>query len=264
MNTVTCPLCQTALRPTEEAASVVRCPVCSGMVFCDGKGPQVVIAHESEALCRQMGTVLLEVGMTPLRAADGAEVMRLLEAFRPAAVVLDVGLSRVLTFQLVEYIRRTPALKNTKVLLVASVFKKTAYKRRPTSLYGADDYVEQHHIPDMLARKLAKLLEHDIATVDGHVEERRALIEATQARSDLGGALRVRALAHSIVADIALYHQGAFEKAVCGEQSDLEEPLQEGRRLLAEIVEDPTAHGGSDPIGEAFSAFINEMRRAIQ
>ena len=44
------------------------------------------------------------------------------------------------------------------VILIASVFNKTAYKRTPHSLYGADDYVEQHHIPDMLPVKLARLI----------------------------------------------------------------------------------------------------------
>ena len=50
--------------------------------------------------------------------------------------------------------RRAPT---TRVVLVASIYNRTGYKRRPTSLYGADDYVEQHHIPDALVGKLERL-----------------------------------------------------------------------------------------------------------
>ena len=50
MSTVACPHCTTEMRPTDEGAIVVRCPSCSGTVFCQGEGPQVIIAHESEAL----------------------------------------------------------------------------------------------------------------------------------------------------------------------------------------------------------------------
>jgi hypothetical protein len=32
------------------------------------------------------------------------------------------------------------------------------YKRTPTNLYGADDYIEKHHIPDSLVNKLRKLI----------------------------------------------------------------------------------------------------------
>jgi len=32
------------------------------------------------------------------------------------------------------------------------------YKRTPTNLYGADDYIEKHHIPDILVPKLNKLI----------------------------------------------------------------------------------------------------------
>jgi CheY-like chemotaxis protein len=233
------------------------------MVFCRAEGPEVVIAHESEPICQQMGVVLLRAGVRPLRAANGDQARQLLEAFCPPAAILDVGLGGVLAFQLIEHIRRAPSLSATKVLLVASVFKKTAYKRRPASLYGADDYVEQHHIPDMLAPKVLRLIGEPMTRVDPRVDERRAVIAATQGRADLSGSVRMRALAHSIVADIALYYQAEFEKAVRGESADLDSALAEGRRLLEEIV-DMSSHAGADPVGEAFAAFIEELRRVAR
>jgi len=49
-------------------------------------------------------------------------------------------------------------LKETKVVLVSAIYDKTRYKRAPSSLYGADDYIERHHIHDGLIPKLKKML----------------------------------------------------------------------------------------------------------
>ena len=57
-----------------------------------------------------------------------------------------------------ERLRGKPSLSDTGIILIASVFQHTRYKRAPTSLYGADDYVEKHHIRDRLLEKITRLL----------------------------------------------------------------------------------------------------------
>lgn len=264
MSTVACPLCS---QPVELEAGTPggRCAACQALVFAAPGGPTVLVAHESDEICLQMGHVLVEAGFHAVRGAHGGHVMQLLrQGPPPAAVVLDVGLDEVTTFQIIEYLHNTPELQPVKVVLVASVFSKTAYKRRPSTLYGADDYVEQHHIPDKLAQKVANLLGITQIPLVHSVGERRAVIQAAEPRHDLSGIVRVRALAHSIVADIALYHQAEFEHVVRGEGATrLEDPLNEGRRLLAEMV-NPSDYDTQDPIGEAFNAFVDEMRRVTR
>lgn len=256
-----CQLCGAEVGGGGSAPLWLRCRACGTMVFRAGPGPRVVIGHESEEISEQIGAVLLDAGLSPVRAADGEQVMQILSANPPAAVVLDVALDKVLTYQVVEHLQKTPDLAHVRSVLVASVFRKTAYKRRPQSLYGADDYIEQHHIPDGLVKKLATLLGYDVDAARKDVMQRRTAIEAVEERPDLAGALRVRALAHSIVADIALYHQGEFERAVRGDHSGLGDAIAEGRRLLAEMV-DPKSYAGRDPIVEALNVFLSEMRRA--
>ena len=86
---------------------------------------------------------------------EGRAALAALER-RPAALVLDVALPAVHAYEIVEEVKRRAP--DTRVVLVASIYNRTGYKRRPTSLYGADDYVEQHHIPDALLVKLERLI----------------------------------------------------------------------------------------------------------
>ena len=237
----------------------MRCQGCHGMVFRSSPGPAVLVAHESEEISQQIGSVLLNVGFTPLRAAHGRQALTILEKRRPVAAVLDVGLGEVMSFQLVEYVRQHRELQAVRVVLVASVFNAAAYKRRPHSLYGADDYVEQHHIPDMLPEKLGRLLQMSAGKDSADLEERRARIHEGETRADLTGAERVKVLARSIVADIALYNEaelGAF--LATRELAALAKALEEGRRLLSEMTS-PGDYAGRDPILDAFHAMVAEM-----
>jgi response regulator RpfG family c-di-GMP phosphodiesterase len=61
-------------------------------------------------------------------------------------------------FELCDIIKKSPLLKGIGVILIASIYDKTRYKRAPQSLYGADDYIERHHIEDELLIKVQRLL----------------------------------------------------------------------------------------------------------
>jgi DNA-binding response OmpR family regulator len=262
-NPSSCPLCKQARQIPAEGPVWARCPSCQGMIFRCLEGPRVVIGHESEDISSQTGEVLLEAGFCPLRAKDGDETIRILEAHQCPAAVLDVALGKILAFQVIHYLRSRPTLQGTKVVLIASVYSKTAYKRKPQTLYGADDYVEQHHIPDKLTVKLKSLLNlGEAETVrDAAVLQRADKIREAEQRIDLEGLRRVRTVAHNIVADIALYNQSDIEKVVkTGNLDVMASVLQEGRRLLAEMV-DIRYVRDADPIMDAFQALINGMRR---
>lgn len=262
-NASTCPICRHVQEAPAEGSVWTRCPSCQGMVFKNIDGPRVVVGHESEKISQQTGEVLLESGFCPLRAKDGEEVLRIFESHKPPAAVLDVALSKILAFQVIHYLRARPDLKDTKVVLIASVYSKTAYKRKPQSLYGADDYVEQHHIPDKLPVKLSSLMKLGESEVvrDEAVLQRADLIREAERRGDLEGLRRVRTVAHNIVADIALYNQSDIERVVkTGDLDVMASVLQEGRRLLTEMV-DIRYVRDADPIMDAFQALIDGMRR---
>jgi CheY-like chemotaxis protein len=258
-----CPLCSHTQDLPSDGQVWTRCPDCQGMIFKTVDGPRVVVGHESEKISQQTGEVLIEAGFCPLRAKDGDETLRIFESHQPPAAVLDVALGKILAFQVIHYLRARPDLKETKVVLIASVYSKTAYKRKPQSLYGADDYVEQHHIPDKLPVKLSSLLKlgESEAVRDEAVLQRADLIREAEQRGDLDGLRRVRTVAHNIVADIALYHQSDIERVVqTGDLDAMASVLQEGRRLLTEMV-DIRYVRDADPIMDAFQALIDGMRR---
>ncbi len=106
-----------------------------------------------------IGDALIDAGFRVDMASDGIEALKKANEIRPLGMVLDVGLpGGVYGFELCEQLKGSPATKDIKIVLLSSVYDKRKYKRKPTSLYGADDYVEKHHIPDSLPIKLRKLI----------------------------------------------------------------------------------------------------------
>lgn len=259
MSMVVCPHCGAAATGTESQVWS-RCDACGGMVFRPVAGPRVLVAHESEEVCAQVGAVLLGAQLHTLRAGNGTHARRLLDSHQPAAVVLDVGLADGSVFEIIDYIRNSDALAAAKIVLLASVFNQTAYKRRPASLYGADDYVEQHHIPDMLPEKLRSLLGLDAPELPADIRDRVEAIRNADAWRELQGVERVRAVARSIVGDVALYHEADMAKAANGSvSSELAHALSEGRRVLQHALPSGTC-GIEDPVTEAFQQVLAELR----
>jgi CheY-like chemotaxis protein len=235
----------------------------------------VLVAHESEAIREVIRRLLEDAGFGVSTAADGRAAVA---ALRPApdALVLDVALSGVHSYELVQEARR--CAPSSRIILVASVYNRTGYKRRPTSLYGADDYVEQHHIPDKLVEKISALigppgeLPHPPAPHED-TDEARAIRAAAELR--LVGALepllpsqavqRAERLARLIVADIALYNGDALDAAErLGNTVELEARLRldlEEGRLIFDLRVPAEVRRTRDFIGEALDE-LRATRRA--
>jgi CheY-like chemotaxis protein len=89
------------------------------------------------------------------------EALKKVHDFKPQGIVLDVGLPGIYGFDLCERLKNNPDTKSIKIVLLSSVYDMRRYKRTPMTLYGADDYIEKHHIPDLLPGKLNKLIHPD-------------------------------------------------------------------------------------------------------
>jgi DNA-binding NarL/FixJ family response regulator len=205
-----------------------------------------------------------------LEAQSGDEALRLILREHPRVLVVDVALPGREPFVLCDDI--TQAGLRTRVILVASVYDHTRYKRRPTSLYGADDYVEQHHIPDMLPGKVERLLgqEHrpwQPTPLDPVVAERlrhagQALLTIRGGTSEEGLRQAIR-LSELLVADLSLYtgdlmtHLGPDEPL----PEALRQDLEEARVILAERVPGELL-GQRDLVGEAFAQFVARRHEA--
>jgi CheY-like chemotaxis protein len=211
------------------------------------EAPLIVIAHESEtireAICHQVADAGYRV-----RSVGGGLALRDELRLLPAALVLDVALPEVHAYEIVEEAKRLSTAP--AIVLVASIYNRTGYKRRPTSLYGADDYVEQHHIPDQLLPKLERLvglapMHVEPPSAHAETDDGRKIRDAGERRLSLVGAStpnvrdaqptppggvstraanatpanaaatieRAQRLAWLIVSDIALYNGDALDAA---------------------------------------------------
>ncbi len=255
--------------------------------------PRVVIGHDDDTIRGSAAAAAREAGydVVEVRDGDAAEAALAAEP-TPSALVVDAGLPGKAGFELCQAIERLGL--PTKVVLIASVYSKTAYKRKPTSLYGAHDYVEQHHIVDMLGPKLAALVPAPSPLPEGRSAHRPSTLSQAQqaqanavreagerrlqpiARSGVGHAeavARAAQLARLIVTDLLLYsgsearhwvdegrRRGA-DPASRSLPARLANDLDEGRRLLKLSVP-VDVMGGRDLIGEAFVELLNQERES--
>ncbi len=239
----------------------------------DATPRRVVVAHSETAIRDSAMAVARVAGYEVIGVGDGASARSLLRSVpTPAALVVDVALPDVLGYELCEEIAALGL--PTKVILIASVYSKTAYKRRPTNLYGASDYVEQHHIVDQLGDKLAHAIE-----VEGlpHAVRRRSVSETGEHkaaaireagegrlgfryRSEREAMDRARGLARLLVADMALYGGetiAEWRAAGCpGDYPDaLAADVDEARRLF-ELRVPPEIAGAEDFFGAALRVVL--------
>lgn len=237
---------------------------------------EIVVAHESEAIREAIRRLCADAGYAVHAVGEGQAALAAL-ARRPAALVIDVALPAVHAYEVVEEAKRRAP--ETRVVLVASIYNRTGYKRRPTSLYGADDYVEQHHIPDALLAKLERLIGPAPKAVElppAHVltPEGVEIRDAGQGRLEPLPAQptttprmieRAERLARLIVADIALYNGDALDAADHhGHEAELEARLRtdlEEGRLLFDLRVPAEVRRTRDFIAEAL-AEIRKQRRA--
>ena len=300
---IRCPACRRYYRITmapPAPGTRLRCTKC-GEVFAFGAGParaaapspapppprgaasppRVLVATDGPEFRSLIGEVIDAAGCELRLAASGEQAWAAIGSWRPQVVLLDVALPGLPAFEICERLRGTPALAGTGIILIASVFQQTRYKRAPTSLYGADDYIEKHHIRDRLPAKIARLLPQGPpprtapapppapagapAAAAGVVtareqeilvrEELPAGLRATQRHGLERLQENLRRFARIIVSDIALYNQDLVERGVReGTFAELlAKELDEGRRLYQTRV----------PPGAADAGFFEEAVRGF-
>ena len=290
---VSCPECAARLRldPQRLAGKrlTLRCARCRKIFQVSVPSPakreeplRVLIAHSDQDLCQAVVETLSREGLNGEVCHDGYQALSSLQQTKPQVAVIDVALPGLLAFELIEQLRREPELKDLRIILLSSVFNKMAYKRKPTSLYGADDYIEKHHIPDDLVPKIHRLVANassgpardvgkatvgdEYAAEPGFLEAMNDKIQQAEARETQGteeneARQKARRLARIIVSDIALYNQERVDEGLrSGRFYDLfASEITEGKRLFLE--RHPSGAAASiSVLEEAFEAFIRRRR----
>lgn len=302
---VSCPVCAARLRLARERLAgkrvTLRCIRCRGvfkvevpLAAAENTRYHVLVAHGDRALCSTIGDILAAAGISYQVCHDGEDALASMAAAPPQVAVVDVALPGLYAFEVVDKVRSRPGLGEVKILLLSSVYNKTAYKRTPSSLYGADDYIEKHHLPDDLVPKIHRLAvsaspvsaavspKEPVAVGQAMGGEEsgpqmRTFVDAVNARirdaeeSEVSppaggdGFSKARRLAHIIVSDIALYNQERVEEGIRqGNVFDLlAEDLEEGRRFFNERIP-PEIGGQENFLHQAFSTLVEQLKRDLR
>lgn len=247
---------------------------------------RVLIVHSDEELCATIADIFRRENIPYDICHDGQAALRTMAAKPPAVALIDVALPGFYAFEVVEKVRRQPALHDVRIILLSSVYNKAAYKRSPTSLFGADDYLEKHHISDQLVSKVRRLgggggiskSREANAGVETKQKEagpenaekintrvQQAEDHEVSSSSADSGWEKARRLARIIVSDIALYNE---ERVAEGIRTGtfyhiLGAEVEEGRRLFAERVAEDI-RSKQDLLQEAFDAFIERRQNELQ
>jgi predicted Zn finger-like uncharacterized protein len=260
---------------------------------------KVVVAHESAAFCSAVQRVLAPEPFDVFVYNDGRQALAAIEQMLPSVVLLDVALPSMYGFEVCDAVRKNQSLAAVKTILIASIYDKTRYKRSPQSLYGADDYIEKHHIPDSLAAMVYRLVagqkphetpsarpatpEEEGQTTQEELsrqeidaqeatrqelkkdEEQETSVTATPTPLELPEAhSKAKRLARIIVSDIILYNQARVEEGVRnGTFYDLlADDVQEGTSLYERRVP-VEVRTGSSYLKDAFDELIAKKRQEL-
>ena len=118
---------------------------------------KIVVAHDGDSVLKLVESILTEEGYQVICESEGIAAVVAIEREKPFLVILDVALPRIYGFEICDRLKNSPESNEIKVILLAAIYDKTRYKREPVSLYGADDYIEKHHIQDSIAKKVKRL-----------------------------------------------------------------------------------------------------------
>jgi predicted Zn finger-like uncharacterized protein len=203
-----------------------RCTHCKHVFAVDPYRTKILVAKDNKEFCLSVKEILEDHDFEVLTASDGCEAMKMIQEGQPALALLDVALPKIYGFELCETLKSDPLTRHLRIILLAASYRKARYKRLPESLYGADDYIEIHHIEDKLIEKIRLLLSDSTRTAGERPEEKKQTEADTQAaRASVPEELlgKVERLARTMLSDIALYNEKKIKEGLL--EGDLEERL---------------------------------------
>ncbi|MGA2191797.1 MAG: response regulator [Nitrospirota bacterium] len=248
---------------------------------------KIVVAHNGEAVLSLVENLLKAEGYEVTAASEGVSAVVAIEKEKPFMAILDVALPSIYGFEICDRFKNREDSSGIKVILIASIYDKTRYKRDPMSLYGADDYIEKHHIQECLVKKVHRL-ESQSLPLSGQktvreeetcmprpeeaplrqsqaAEMRKDEIKPYSPPPDSKQVEAARRFARIILSDIALYNQGTVEEGIkSGTFAELlAAELREGRDLYnGRVPEDVRRQ--ADYFNEEVEKFIEKKMRTME
>lgn len=208
---------------------------------------RILIAVEEEELGKLIQRILGHNGYQGFPVTSGKEVLAALRGGGYDLLLISVYLPDMMSYELLDQVAVEQSATKIPSILLSAVHHAARYKRAPTSLYGADDYVERHHLPDLLVPKIRRLLSSDDEypgkvtpgdvppPTDEQVLVKRDLetLEKTVRISENLQMGEVQRMCRVIVGDIALYNEDVIASTPPGDLLNaIASDLSEGEALL--------------------------------
>jgi predicted Zn finger-like uncharacterized protein len=294
---VKCPKCQVKLNiPDEKIApegSRFKCPKCTTilLVKMPAEKPQeavkpkqldknkILIALGAEEMSQKMASLLTGDGFSVVTSGDGVDAMVRAAKELPYTAIVDVSLPKIYGFEICKRLKTTPDTRDIKVILYTSVHDKTKYRRPPSSLYGADEYIEDHEIDSHLLQKVHALLrgtapakKTEAATEPAAASQTQVEAPSTpevsaQAGAPTGGDEwidKAKRLARTVLADVFLYNPQKAEDALrSGNFLDVfTAEINEGRKLYESRIPQDVRNQG-DYFQQEVLEFLEGKKKSL-
>jgi predicted Zn finger-like uncharacterized protein len=287
---VICPKCKIKLKINEgkltSEGSRFKCPSCSTVFLVkkslaipkkETDSNKVLVAHSNTAMMDEIISLLTKEGYQIITASDGIDAMVKAMKELPFLAIIEVALPKIYGFEVCRRLKLRSETKEIRVILVASVYDKRRYRREPESLYGADDYIEDHHISEFLLTKINALKgvkpeekKEELKQREEEVIEQKAepRITTQQVITELPlldeRIEKAKRLARIIVSDIYLYNTMKVEKSIRNGNfyTAFAAEIKEGLKLYENRVSQEV-RAISDFYKEAIEGFIENKKKDI-
>lgn len=233
--------------PCRACGTLVPIPLHAQVDETADAGGSILIAVEEEELGKLIQRILGNKGYLGHLVTSGKEAIEALNGGGVDLLLLSVYLPDMMGYELLDQISDDRTGPGIPSILLSAVHHAARYKRAPTSLYGADDYLERHHLPDLLLPKIQRLLSagEDPPPKVTPLEVPPPTDQQILARRDLESMERanrissepqmgeIQRMCRVIVGDIALYNEDVIASTAPGDLLDaIASDLSEGEALL--------------------------------
>lgn len=284
---VLCPKCRVRLKVNEarisSSGSRFKCPKCGAVLMVrkpvdrpkkDLDTGKILVAHSNPEILQDIRSVISPLGCEIIAAADGIDAIVKAMKDYPFLTIMEVALPKIYGFEVCKRLKSRPETKDMKFIMIASIYDKKKYRRNPVSLYGADDYIEEHEIPELLLDKTVGLRGYAPAGSPG-IEAPRSPAEP-QVRKEQSETVareavsppdhistdkkveKAKRLARTVINDIYLYNTAKVEDSIKNGNfyAVFASELREGRKLYENRVS-PETRAVSDFFTEAIENFLS-------
>ena len=290
---VLCPKCKVRLKVDESKlpaeGSKFKCPKCSAVLVVKKPAAQdkktldskkILVAHSNPETLGLIVSILRDHRYNVVTAADGIDVMVKALKEYPFLIIVEVALPKIYGFEICKRLKMRAETKEIKFILIPSIYDKHKYRREPVSLYGADDYIEDHDLSTQLIDKIEKLRGlpgEEKAEKPPQSEADRPSVKAPETKTEapanapgpVSGATdekieRAKRLARTIINDIYLYNSAKLDKSVRNDNfySVFAPELKEGKKLYDQRIL-PEIRLIGDFYKEAVENFIATRKKAL-